>query len=82
MYQGITRTEDMKIGMNEYIDWDNFSSRSQWHDRQSFYGKALHIPKKIILAFICLVCMVTPGTNWIIPIAYSKVKKGYTVRYE
>jgi hypothetical protein len=48
---------------------------------QNSYGSAVKISRtKLIGAFIIL-CIVTPFTNWMIPIAPKLIKKGITVRY-
>lgn len=47
-----------------------------------YYGTAINISRKYILSAIIVMCIITPFTNWMIPIAMKTVKKGITLRYE
>ncbi len=37
------------------------------------YGKVLKIP--FLLIMVMIICLITPFTNWIIPLIYNKIKK-------
>ena len=47
---------------------------------QMAYGKAITIRRAWVLGTFILLCMVTPATNWMIPI-FSRKVKGITIRY-
>jgi hypothetical protein len=64
----------------EYMGWNNFYNRSEWHENQSFYGKCFRISKNKALVIGVTMCVITPGTNWLIPILVCKVKD-INIRY-
>ena len=67
--------------MNTYVTWDQFRKKSEWLESQQTYGFAYHISRKVVVTTISILCMITPGTNWIIPIAVKKIKRGITIRW-
>lgn len=46
------------------------------------YGKAFRIDKKFILGILITLFLVTPGTNWLIPVVSRKIKQDLVWRYE
>lgn len=51
------------INWNETIYWNNMS-----------YGKAYIIPARYVKLLISFICVVTPATNWLIPIIWKRIK--------
>jgi len=45
------------------------------------YGKAVKIPRLVLALPLIVFCIVTPLTNWILPIAYRKLPSYLRVRY-
>ena len=60
-----------KTSFNEMCYWNNSS-----------YGSAYRIKGSTIKLIASIVCLVTPGTNWIIPILYKLNIKNKVIRYE
>jgi len=57
----------------------NFRERVYWNNNS--YGNAVKIKGTYIFLIICFICIITPATNWIIPIAKKKVPKQVLYRY-
>ena len=38
------------------------------------YGQAMTIKAKYIKIVLCIICLITFGTNWLIPIIINKIK--------
>ena len=69
------------MAKNKYYNWNDFQAKSNWHDNQNFYGSAFKISRhKLIGAFIVL-CIITPFTNWLIPLIPKLIKNGITLRW-
>lgn len=64
-----------------YINWNQFEERSKWTEKQETYGFAYTISKKMVLTAITIFCLITPFTNWLIPIAVKTIKTGITLRW-
>jgi len=45
------------------------------------YGKAFKITRNTILAIAIVLCIVTPGTNWLIPFLKKVIKTGIVFRW-
>jgi len=45
------------------------------------YGKAIKLKKTYIKLFLSILCVVTPFTNWMIPIICRIIKNDYYLRY-
>lgn len=56
--------------------WDE---RNFWNRRT--YGCAFEIKRSWIIAAIIFLCLVTPATNWMIPIVTKAIKSGIKIRY-
>jgi len=67
--------------MKEYIHWNEFNSLSKWHDKQQFYGKAFVISRRSIIALIVFICLITPFTNWAIPLISKVIKSGIKITW-
>jgi hypothetical protein len=52
---------------------------SYWNSKT--YGKAIKIKKNYIKAALSFICLITPGTNWLIPIFLKIIKNDYYFRY-
>lgn len=57
-----------------------FSERVYWHTHS--YGNAYKLNKTHLRALFVFVCIITPFTNWLIPMVRMIVKKDIIVRYE
>jgi len=55
------------------------ADRIYWNNNS--YGKAILIKRKQVITAIIFLCMITPGTNWIIPFLGKLIKTGITIRY-
>ena len=64
-----------------YIHWQEFHNKSIWYENQSFFGKAIKITKEQIIAIIIFFCLITPFTNWMIPIVPKVIKTGISLRF-
>ena len=60
---------------------DNTFNDSVWLYENS-YGSALKISRASIITSLIVLAIITPFTNWTIPIIPKLVKKGIKVRYE
>lgn len=58
----------------------NYYERVYWNSNS--YGNATRINKTFILSLITVVCLITPFTNWMIPIAYKTIKDDMVIRYD
>jgi len=56
-----------------------WAERVQWNSNT--YGSALRIKKSWIMSIFIFLCIMTPATNWMIPIAGKIIKSGITLRY-
>ena len=65
----------------EFVSWNNFQEKSNWHESQEFFGKAIAISKESLIASIIFICLITPFTNWLIPFLPKIIKTGITIRY-
>jgi hypothetical protein len=45
------------------------------------YGNALKIRRSLMLSACVVLCLVTPMTNWALPLAFKFIKKDLLVRY-
>jgi hypothetical protein len=56
-----------------------------WHELTYFnsisYGRAVRVSRRTIISLMALFCLLTFGTNWMIPLLPRLVKKGMVVRY-
>lgn len=50
----------------------DFVNRVYWNSKS--YGDAFIISKKFLQALFVFLCVITPGTNWLIPFFVSKIK--------
>lgn len=57
-----------------------YNERVYWNNQT--YGKAISVNKRIVLSLITVVCLITPFTNWLIPIAIKGIKKDLVIRYD
>jgi|GEM_PF-2734748 len=55
------------------------ADRIYWNNNS--YGKAITIKRKKLIAAAFFLCMITPGTNWIIPFLGRMIKTGFIIRY-
>lgn len=66
----------------KFLEWNDFVEYNHWQAKQDYYGKAIHISRNVLLGIIIIFCIITPGTNWIIPLAPKTIKKGFTLRWD
>jgi hypothetical protein len=59
------------------MDWQDIN---YWN--QNSYGSAYKISRLKLISAALMVCLVTPFTNWAIPILPKLIKKDLIVRYE
>ena len=67
--------------MTEYVGWKEYSARSRWVSNQTTYGNAFKISRKTLISSLMVLCLVTPGTNWIIPFLSKIIRTGLTFRW-
>lgn len=65
----------------EYVTWKTFEQYDGWVQRQKTYGNAFKLKKSYIMLLITIVCLITPFTNWLIPIAQKHVKSEIILRW-
>lgn len=58
----------------------SFSDMVKYNTVYKTYGKVIKIQSKYIKLLFVVLCVVTPCTNWLIPIFYNKIKD-IVVRY-
>jgi len=56
-----------------------FKDRIYWN--LNTYGKAVKIKKNYLKGFLTFLCIVTPGTNWMIPFFSKIIKNDILLRY-
>jgi ABC-type lipoprotein release transport system permease subunit len=66
----------------KYLNWNEFYEYNKWQKKQKYYGNAIKIQRKIILGIITIICLITPFTNWFIPISTRIIKTGITLRWD
>lgn len=64
-----------------YINLKELRHFEQWNETYSPYGSAIRISKKVITFLVVSFLIITPGTNWLIPVAIKKIKRGLTIRW-
>lgn len=64
-----------------YISWNHFDAKSTWHESQDFYGNAIKISRSKIIGSLVILCLVTPFTNWLIPILPKLIRTGMNIRW-
>lgn len=52
-----------------------------WTARYQQYGKAFKITRATIVSIAIVLCIVTPGTNWMIPFLNRVIKTGIIFRW-
>lgn len=52
-----------------------------WANSFPKYGKALKVRRSALIALFIITCLVTPGTNWLIPASTKLIKKDITFRW-
>ena len=52
-----------------------------WNTHVESYGTAVRIKKGIIQLAIVMLCLITFGTNWLIPFVKHIIKKDLVIRY-
>jgi len=57
----------------------DFKEAIYWN-RQS-YGKAIKIRRIHLIGIFILICVITPATNWMIPLSKKIIKKDLVWRY-
>jgi hypothetical protein len=56
--------------MREIIYWNNRT-----------YGSAIRLNKNYLKIVLSVLCLITPCTNWLIPIIYNRIKTDIIMRY-
>ncbi|MFO7888249.1 MAG: hypothetical protein R6U59_08020 [Eubacteriales bacterium] len=57
----------------------NYKDRVYWNSHS--YGNAIKINGIYLFLLVTVICVVTPATNWLIPIAKNKIPKQVMYRY-
>ncbi len=57
-----------------------YTERIYWNQRT--YGEAIKIPKYLISSLLLITCIVTPFTNWMIPLIGCVITRDFYIRYE
>ena len=57
------------------MDWQELN---YWN--QNSYGSAIRIRRKVLIGIATVLCIITPGTNWLIPFAFKHIKKDFLWR--
>lgn len=60
----------------------SFNERCYWNTSIKTYGTAIKIRKSWMRASFIIFCLITPFTNWLIPITPKIIKKDKVIRYE
>ena len=55
-----------------------WSELCYWNSRT--YGSAIQISRECIVGFFIFLCLVTPATNWMIPVINKAVSSGIKIR--
>jgi hypothetical protein len=66
--------------MVSYINWEDFVNYNDWKNRTTFYGSAIRISRKLLILSVTVFCILTPFTNWLIPIVPKAIKKDIIIR--
>jgi len=45
-----------------------------WNTKTETYGSRAKIPKTVVIGILSFLCIITPATNWMIPIVIKKAK--------
>jgi len=59
---------------------NTFQELEYWNNNS--YGKAYVIQRKYLILTLITLCIITPFTNWLIPIIPRLIKTNIKVRYE
>lgn len=57
----------------------NWEEICYWNEKS--YGSAIKIKRSWIVGTIIFLCVITPATNWMIPIVNKLIKSGIMIRY-
>lgn len=79
-YTKINQVNEITMEIN-YIGWNEYQAKSIWHKGQTFYGSAFRISRNLIIGVLVFVCVITPFTNFIIPLLSKIIKTGVTIRW-
>lgn len=58
----------------------SFSDRVFWNHHS--YGSAVRVRKRVLKSFLVVACVLTPGTNWLLPFLLPRIKSDFVFRYE
>jgi len=58
-----------------------YETMCYWNNPNRTYGSAFTIKKSWIMSAFIFLCVITPATNWMIPLAGKIIKSGITMRY-
>jgi len=53
-----------------------------WINSFRKYGRAVRIRREWIILFVIILCLVTPFTNWLIPLLRKIIKKDLIWRFD
>ncbi|MGM5487794.1 MAG: hypothetical protein ACQESG_02505 [Nanobdellota archaeon] len=56
----------------------NYKERVYWNTQS--YGSAVRVPKHLLRGVLSLLCLITPGTNWLLPFVF-KIRQDLVIRY-
>lgn len=57
-----------------------FEEICYWNSRS--YGTGLRVPRAVLRGIVAVLCLATPGTNWMVPLAFRWIRRDMMIRYE
>ncbi|MFT4250760.1 MAG: hypothetical protein ACMXYD_05355 [Candidatus Woesearchaeota archaeon] len=57
----------------------SYEEQVYWHTNS--YGQAIRLPRKTLQTAAIILCLLTPATNWAIPLLNKLIKKDFVFRY-
>ena len=59
-----------------------YNEKCYWNHEQRKYGQAIRIKKNWLRSMIIILCLITPMTNWLIPLIPKMIRADKIIRYE
>jgi len=64
----------------ESVTMTDFKDLCFWNSRT--YGSAIKIKQGTLMTIFVIGCLITPATNWIIPMVKKIIKRDIIIRYD
>ncbi len=61
-----------------YLTWNSYRIASAWN--RNTYGKAYRIHRMHLLMPLAILCLLTPCTNWLIPLLIRSIPRRILIR--